>query len=306
MIGRSPAHELVQAAEAVDQLVAGVEEQVEGVAEHHVVAEARRPRPAVRPLTVALVASGTNAGVRTSPCAVRRTPARAREPRIAGVDLEGRHRVRHARPGALATLVDVAENIGLPVLFALVAVETMGVPLPGETALVTAAHRRLAGNLAIEAVIVVAAAAAILGDNVGFAIGRRSGAGCSMATAGRSTHRRKRLIEVGRAVLRPPRPEGRVPRPLVVGPADHRRLAGRRQPRCRAPTSPSGTRSAASLGLTRRPRSPTRRARAETAFSTAGLAGAGGACVGAAVRRGRLRHRRARAADVDAERGPES
>src|SRR3954470_24775431 len=32
------------------------------------------------PLTVPFVASGTNAGVRTSPCAVRRTPARASEP----------------------------------------------------------------------------------------------------------------------------------------------------------------------------------------------------------------------------------
>ena len=32
------------------------------------------------PLTVALVASGTKAGVRTSPWAVRRMPARAREP----------------------------------------------------------------------------------------------------------------------------------------------------------------------------------------------------------------------------------
>src|SRR3954468_9950583 len=35
---------------------------------------------ASRPLTVPFVASGTNAGVRTSPCAVRRIPARAREP----------------------------------------------------------------------------------------------------------------------------------------------------------------------------------------------------------------------------------
>ena len=34
-----PAHELVQAAEAGDELVAGVEEQVEGVAQHHVVAQ---------------------------------------------------------------------------------------------------------------------------------------------------------------------------------------------------------------------------------------------------------------------------
>ena len=34
-----PAHELVEAAEARDQLVAGLEEEVEGVAEHHLVPE---------------------------------------------------------------------------------------------------------------------------------------------------------------------------------------------------------------------------------------------------------------------------
>ena len=62
-----------------DQLVAGLQVQVEGVAEHHVVAE-RGHLGGVRPRTVAFVASGTNAGVRTLPCAVVSTPARAREP----------------------------------------------------------------------------------------------------------------------------------------------------------------------------------------------------------------------------------
>ena len=39
MIGPGPAHERVQAAEALDQLGTGIEHQVEGVAEHHLVAE---------------------------------------------------------------------------------------------------------------------------------------------------------------------------------------------------------------------------------------------------------------------------
>src|SRR5436309_2871321 len=51
----------------------------------------------------------------------------------------------------------------------------MGVPVPGETALLTAAIVASRGDLAIEAVIAVAAAAAIVGDNVGFTIGRKLG-----------------------------------------------------------------------------------------------------------------------------------
>ena len=47
----------------------GVEEQVERVAQDHVVAEVARPRRTSSVLTAALVASGTNAGVRTSPWA---------------------------------------------------------------------------------------------------------------------------------------------------------------------------------------------------------------------------------------------
>jgi membrane-associated protein len=73
----------------------------------------------------------------------------------------------------LATFLDVAQSIGYPLMFALIAIETMGIPVPGETALITAAIVASRGRLEIEVVIAVAAAAAILGDNVGFAIGRK-------------------------------------------------------------------------------------------------------------------------------------
>jgi membrane protein DedA with SNARE-associated domain len=90
----------------------------------------------------------------------------------------------------LATLVDVASNIGLPALFALIAVESMGVPLPGETALFTAAILASNGKLSIEAVIAVAAAAAILGDNVGYLIGRKAGRRLLEAPGPFERHRR--------------------------------------------------------------------------------------------------------------------
>jgi membrane protein DedA with SNARE-associated domain len=75
----------------------------------------------------------------------------------------------------LASLADVAKDAGVPALFAFIAVETMGIPLPGETALIAAAILASQGHLAIEWVIVAAAAGAIVGDNIGFLIGRRYG-----------------------------------------------------------------------------------------------------------------------------------
>jgi membrane-associated protein len=74
-----------------------------------------------------------------------------------------------------AALIDIPPNVGYSVVFALIAIETMGVPVPGETALITAALLAHDGKMSIVALIVIAAAAAIIGDNVGFAIGRKGG-----------------------------------------------------------------------------------------------------------------------------------
>lgn len=72
-------------------------------------------------------------------------------------------------------MLHLVEDYGLIVLFLLVALESSGVPLPGETALVTAGVLASRGHFAIESVIVVAAAGAILGDNAGYWIGRKGG-----------------------------------------------------------------------------------------------------------------------------------
>jgi membrane-associated protein len=96
----------------------------------------------------------------------------------------------------IATFLDVAENVGYPIVFALIAIETMGIPVPGETALVTAGIVASRGRLEIEVVIALAAAAAILGDNVGFAIGRKLGR--KLLTApGPLLHHRRRVVAIG-------------------------------------------------------------------------------------------------------------
>jgi membrane protein DedA with SNARE-associated domain len=71
-------------------------------------------------------------------------------------------------------VTDLLLDYGLVLLFLLVAVESAGVPLPGETALIAAAVLAH-DHYGIWWVIVVAAAAAIVGDNVGYWIGRLGG-----------------------------------------------------------------------------------------------------------------------------------
>jgi membrane protein DedA with SNARE-associated domain len=61
-------------------------------------------------------------------------------------------------------------------VFCIVALESAGIPLPGETALVLAAmFAGATGLIDIKIVILLAAAGAILGDNMGFWAGRRYG-----------------------------------------------------------------------------------------------------------------------------------
>src|SRR5207248_6321053 len=65
---------------------------------------------------------------------------------------------------------------GLPLLFLVVMLESFGIPLPGETALIAFGVLAAQGHYEIVTVIAVAAAAAILGDNLGYwLIGRLGG-----------------------------------------------------------------------------------------------------------------------------------
>jgi membrane protein DedA with SNARE-associated domain len=69
----------------------------------------------------------------------------------------------------------LVHDYGLIALFLVVMLESGGVPLPGETALVAAAIFASQGDLDLAAVIVVAAAGAIIGDNLGYWVGRTGG-----------------------------------------------------------------------------------------------------------------------------------
>jgi membrane protein DedA with SNARE-associated domain len=65
---------------------------------------------------------------------------------------------------------------GLPLLFAVVLIESFGIPLPGEAALIAFGVLASQGHYSITWVIVLAAAGAILGDNLGYwLIGRWGG-----------------------------------------------------------------------------------------------------------------------------------
>src|SRR5216117_1273700 len=65
---------------------------------------------------------------------------------------------------------------GLPLLFAVVMIESFGIPLPGETALIAFGVLASQGQYRIEWVIVAAVAGAIVGDNLGYwLIGRLGG-----------------------------------------------------------------------------------------------------------------------------------
>jgi membrane protein DedA with SNARE-associated domain len=76
---------------------------------------------------------------------------------------------------SITSFFQAHDDWALPLLFALVALESFGLPVPGETALIACGVIASQGHLSIVAVIVVAAAAAIIGDNLGYAVARKGG-----------------------------------------------------------------------------------------------------------------------------------
>ncbi len=95
-------------------------------------------------------------------------------------------------------MFSIPTQLGYGALSGLVFAESAGVPVPGETALLTAGVLAGAGHLALPLVIAVAATAAILGDGLGYWLGRRGGRSV-LLYRGPFTHHRARALERGEA-----------------------------------------------------------------------------------------------------------
>src|SRR3982074_375073 len=67
-------------------------------------------------------------------------------------------------------------QFGYAAVFGFVGIESLGIPFPGETMLISAAlYAGATHNLNIVGVIVAASAGAIIGDNIGFGVGHWGG-----------------------------------------------------------------------------------------------------------------------------------
>jgi membrane protein DedA with SNARE-associated domain len=78
-------------------------------------------------------------------------------------------------PGFLNALAGPLDHFGYWAVLLFVMIEDFGVPVPGETILIAAAVYAGAGRLNVLAVAIIGFVAAVVGDNIGFAIGRYGG-----------------------------------------------------------------------------------------------------------------------------------
>jgi len=78
-------------------------------------------------------------------------------------------------PGFLNSLAGPLDHFGYWAVLLLVMIEDFGIPVPGETILIAASVYAGAGRLNVVAVGVIGFAAALIGDNIGFAIGHYGG-----------------------------------------------------------------------------------------------------------------------------------
>lgn len=67
------------------------------------------------------------------------------------------------------------QGMGYPGIAAIVGLESAGLPLPGETTLLAASYLAATGHLSLPLVIGSAALGAVVGDSLGYAIGRKGG-----------------------------------------------------------------------------------------------------------------------------------
>lgn len=91
---------------------------------------------------------------------------------------------------AVAASFGISSGLGY-LLPAIIGLESMGIPSPGETALVLAAVLASQGKLDIRLVILIGVASAIIGDNLGYLLGRRFGREVILKSGPLARHRRR-------------------------------------------------------------------------------------------------------------------
>src|SRR6516165_1668329 len=77
--------------------------------------------------------------------------------------------------GSITSFIDAHSQWALLIMFGLLLLESFGLPVPGETALIACSVLASQGALPIVWVIVVAILAAIIGDNLGYLVARKGG-----------------------------------------------------------------------------------------------------------------------------------
>jgi membrane protein DedA with SNARE-associated domain len=92
-----------------------------------------------------------------------------------------------------AAIFGISSSLGY-LLPAIIGLESMGVPSPGETALVLAAVLASQGKLHIWLVILIGVASAIVGDNIGLFLGRHFGRDVLAAQGPFHAHRLRAIV----------------------------------------------------------------------------------------------------------------
>jgi membrane protein DedA with SNARE-associated domain len=94
------------------------------------------------------------------------------------------------------SIYHVPAHLGYALLFGLILIESAGAPVPGETSLIAAGVLASSGSMSLPVVFVVAITAAVVGDNLGYLVGRRFGHRV-LTAPGRWERQRHQFLEEG-------------------------------------------------------------------------------------------------------------
>jgi membrane protein DedA with SNARE-associated domain len=77
---------------------------------------------------------------------------------------------------AFGNLTPLLQEYGVAAVALILMLESLGLPVPGESLLILASVLAARGDLSLPSLLVFAWAGAVVGDNIGYVLGRRSAA----------------------------------------------------------------------------------------------------------------------------------